>query len=104
MYARVEVLDFRLHCVEGTGSRDVVDDNLVPDFILPQTGCCRYVGSDGFLNDKAVGFEDRNGRSIVFGDKLNVVVGGELYGGNKRFLNRRVDSIAYSKVIAIVSE
>ena len=55
MYARVEVLDFRLDCVEGTGSRDAVDDNLVPDFILPKIGCCRYIGSDSFLNCKVVG-------------------------------------------------
>jgi len=49
-----------------------------------------------------VGFEDREGRSIVIGDKLDIVVGGELFDGNKRLLNCRVNSIAYSKVIGIV--
>ena len=102
MYARAEVWHFRLDCVEGTEHRDAVDDNLVPDFILPKTGCCRYVGSDDFLNGKAVGFEDGEGRNIVFGDNLDVVVGCELYCGNKRLLNCRVDSIVDSKVIGIV--
>jgi len=81
-----------------------VDDYLVPDFILPKSSCCRYIGSDGFLNGKAMGFENRESRCIVLSDKLDVVVGGELYGGNKRLLNCRVDSIAWSKVIGIVWE
>ena len=104
MYASVELLEFRLGCVEGTGSRDAMDDNLVPDFILPKTGCCRYVGSDGFINGKAVDFEDRDHSCIciVFGDKHDGAVGCELYGGNERLDNCRVDSIAYSKVIGIV--
>ena len=104
MYARGKDLEFRLDSVEGNESTDAVDDNLVPDFILPRTGCCSYVGSDSFLNGKAVSFEDRDGRSIVFGNKLDVVVGGELYSGHKRLLNCRVDSIAYSNVIGIVWE
>jgi len=104
VYARVEVLDFRLDSVEGAGSRDAVDDNLVADYILPKSCCCWYIGSYGFLNGRAVGFEDREGWSMVFGDKLDVVVGSELYGRNKRLLNCRVDSIVYSKVIGIVWE
>ena len=39
MGARVEVLDFRLNCREGTGGGDAVDDNLMPDFILPDASC-----------------------------------------------------------------
>jgi len=68
--ARVEVLDFRLDSGKGTGGRNAVDDNLVPDCILPKSSCCRYGGSYGFLNGRAVRFEDREGRSIVFGDKF----------------------------------
>ena len=104
VYARVEVLDCRLDNVEGSGSRDAVDDNLVPDFILPKTVCCRYIGSDGFLNGKEVAPEDQEGRSIVFGYNLDIVVGGELYSGNKILLNCRVNSIAYSKVVGSVWE
>ena len=54
---RVEVLVFRLDWIEGTGSRDTVDDNLMPDFILPNTGSWRDIGSNGIHNGKAVGFE-----------------------------------------------
>jgi len=73
---RVEVLDFRLHSVEGTGSGNAIDDNLVPDFILPKAGCCRYGCSHGFLNGRAVGFEDREGRvfSLVISLMLWFVV------------------------------
>ena len=46
MYARVEVFDFRLDCVEGTGSMDAMDDNLVPDFILRKTSSCKDGGSE----------------------------------------------------------
>jgi len=56
--ARVEVFDFRLESGKGTGGRNAVDDNHVPDFILHQSGCCRYGGSDGFRNGRAVRFED----------------------------------------------
>jgi len=101
---RVEVLDFRLDSVEGTGSGNAMDDNLVPDFILPKAGCCRYGCSDGFLNGRAVGFEDREGGGVVFGDKLDVVVCGELYGGNKRFLNCRVDGIVNGEGVGVVWE
>jgi len=52
--ARVEVLDFRLHRGKGTGGRNAVDNNLVPDIILPKSGCCRCGGSNGFLNGKVV--------------------------------------------------
>jgi len=53
-----------------------MDDNLVRDFILPKTGCCRYVGSDGLLNGKAVGFEDQEGGvlSLVISWTLWLVV------------------------------
>ena len=76
--ARVEVLDLRLNSVKGTGGRNAMDDHLVPDFILPKTGCCRYCCSDGFLNGRAMRLEDREGRSIVFGNELDVMVGSEL--------------------------
>src|SRR5437588_4664844 len=79
-----------------------MDDNFVPDFILPEAGCCRYGCSDGFLNSRAVGFEDRGGWSIVSRNKADIVVGGELYGSNKGFLNCRVDSIAYCEVVGVV--
>ena len=36
--ARIEVLNFRLDCIEGAGGRNAVDDNLVPDFIFPKSG------------------------------------------------------------------
>jgi len=101
---RVEVLDFRLNSVAGTGSGNAMDDKGMPDFILPKAGCCRYGCSDGFLNCRAVGFEDREGGGVVFGDKLEVVLWGELYGGNKRFLNCRVDGIANDEVVVIVTE
>ena len=104
MDPRVEVLDFRLDSVEGTGSGNARDDNLVPDFILPKAGCCRYGCSDGFLNGRAVGFEDREGGGVVFGDKLDVVVCSELYGGNKSFLNCRVDGIASLVRLLVLSE
>ena len=39
---------------------------------------------------------------IVFSDKLDVVTGGELYCGNKWFLNCRVDSIVYGEVVGVV--
>ena len=81
-----------------------MDDNFVPDFILPKAGCCRYGCSDGFLNGRTVGFEDRGSWSIVSGDKADIVVGGELYGSNKGFLNCRVDSIAYGEVVGVVRE
>jgi len=98
MYASVKVLGFRLDYLEGTGSRDAIDNNLLPDFILPKTSCCSYVASEGFLNGQVVGFKDRDGSSIVIGDKLDFVVGGKLYSSNKRLLDCRVDSIAYSQV------
>jgi len=101
---RVEILDFRLDSVEGTGSGNAVDNKLVTDCILPKAGCCRYGCSEGFLNCRAVGFEDREGRGVVFGDKLDVVVCGEHYGGNKRFLDCRVDGIANGEVVGIVWE
>ena len=104
MDTRVEVLDFRLDSMEGTGSGNAMDDNIVPDFILSKAGCCRYSCSNGFLNGRAVGLEDREGRGVVFGDKLYVVVGGDLYGRNKRFLNCRVDGIANGEVVGVVWE
>jgi len=48
--ARVEFLDFSVDNGKGTGGRNAVDDSLVPDFIIPKSCCCRYGGSDGFLN------------------------------------------------------
>ena len=89
MDARVEVLGFRLDSGKGTRGPNAMDNNLVPDFILPKTGCCKYGVSDGFLNGRAVRFEDREGRSIVFGDKFDVMVGSELYSRNKRLLDCR---------------
>ena len=81
-----------------------MDHNLVPDFILPKTGGCRYSGSDGFLNGRAVRFEDREGRSIVFGDKFDHMVGSELYSSNKRLLDCRVDSVSDGEVVGVVRE
>ena len=67
---RVEVLDFRLDSGKGTGGRNTMDNNLGLDFILPNTCCCRYGRGDDFLNSRAMRLEDREGRSIVFSDKL----------------------------------
>ena len=97
-------MDLRLDSVEGTGSWDAVDDDFMPDLIIPKTSGGGYGGSDGFLNGRAVSFEDREGRSVVFSDKFDIVVGGELYCGNKWFLNCRVDSVAYGKIVGIVRE
>jgi len=97
-------LDFRLDSGKGTGGRNTVDDNLVPDFILSKSSCGRYGGSDGFLNGRAVRFEDREGRSIVFGDKFDVMVGSELYSSNRRLLDCRVDSVSDIEVVGVVSE
>ena len=98
VHARVEVLDFRLDSGTGSRGRNAVDDTLVPDFILPKSSCCRYGGSDGFLNGRAVRFEDREGRSIVFGDKFDVMVGSERYSSKRRFLDCRVDSVSDGEV------
>jgi len=57
--ARVEVQYFRLDSGKGTGGRNAVDDNLMPDFILPKATCSRYGGSDSFLNGRAVRFKDK---------------------------------------------
>jgi len=81
---RVDVLNLRQDSVEGTGSGNAMDDNLVPDFILPKTGCCRYRCSDGFLNGSVVEFEDREGGGVVFSDKLDLVVCGEVYASAKK--------------------
>ena len=102
--ARVEVLDFRLASSKGSIGRNAVDYNLVADFILPKTGCCRYSGSDGFLNGSVVRFEDREGMSIVFGDKFDVMVGSELYSSNNRLLDCRVDSVSDGQVVGVVRE
>ena len=104
MDTRVEVLDFRLDSVEETGSGNAMDDKIVPDFVLPKAGCCRYGCSDSFLHGRAVGFEDREGSGVVLGDELDVVVCGELYSSNKRFLNCRVDGIANGEVVGVVWE
>ena len=101
---RVEVLNFRLDSVKGAGGRNAVNDDLMSDLIIPKTSSGRYGCSDGFLNGRAVSFEDREGRSIVFGNKLDVVTGGELYCSNKSLLNCRVDSIAYGEVVGVVWE
>ena len=79
-----------------------MNDDLMPGLIIPKTSGRGYGGSDGFLNGRAVSFEDREGRSIVFGDKLDVVTGCELYCSNMWLLNCRVDSIAYGEVVGIV--
>jgi len=99
--AGVEVLNFRLDTGKRTGGMKAMEDNLVPDFLLPETSCYRYDGSDGFLNGRAVGFEDREGRSIVFGDKFDVKVGSELYSINKRLLDCRVDKVSNGKVVGV---
>jgi len=104
MDARVEVLDFRLDSGKGNGGRNAVDDNLVPDCILTKTGYCRYGGSDGFLNGRAMRFEDREGRSIVFSDKFDVMVGSEHYSSNKRLLDCKVDSVSDIEVVGVVRE
>ena len=51
---RVEALDHGLDSGKGTGGRNAMGNNLVPDFIGPKTGSCRYGGSDGFLNGRAI--------------------------------------------------
>jgi len=81
-----------------------MDDDLVPDFILPKSGCCRYGGSDGFLNGRAVRFKDREGRSIIFGDKFDVMVRSQLYSSNKRLHDCRVDRLSDREVVGIVRE
>jgi len=101
---RIEVLNFRLDSGKGTTGRNAVDDNLVPDFILPKSGCCTYGGSDGFFNGRVGRFEDREGRSIVFGDKFDVMVGIELYSSNKRLLDCRVDSVSDGEVVGVVRD
>src|SRR5438270_4942861 len=93
-----------MNSVGGAGSRNAVNDDLVPDLILPEASSCGYVGSDGFLNCRAVGLEDRACWGVVFGNKAYVVVGSELYCCHKRFLNSRVDGIAYGKVVGSVRE
>jgi len=85
--AKVQVLDFRLDSGKGTGGRNTMDNNLVPDFILLKTGCCSYSGSDSFLNGTPVSFDDRECRSIVFSDRFDVVVGSEVHSSNKRLLD-----------------
>jgi len=102
--AKVEVLHFRRDSAKGTGGRNAVDDNLVPDFILPKTGCCRYGGSDGFLNAIVVRFEASECMSIVFGDRFHVMVGSELYSSNQRLLDCRVDSVCDGQVVGVVRE
>jgi len=102
--ARVEVLDFRLDSGKGTGCRNAVNDDIVPDFICPKSSCCRYGCSDGILNGRAVGFENREGWSIVFGDKFDVMIGSKLYSSNKRLLDCRVDSVSESEVVGVVRE
>ena len=98
------MLDCRLDGVEGTGIGNAMDNNLVPDFILPKAGFCRYGCSNGFLNGRVVGFEDREGGGVVFGDKLDVGVCSELYGGKKWFLNCRVAGIRNGEVVGVVWE
>ena len=102
--ARVKVLGFRTDSGIGTGGRNTVDGNLVPDFILPKTSCCRYGGFDGFLNGRTVQFEDPEGRSIFFGGKFDVMVDSELYSSNKRLLDCRVDSVSDGEVVGVVRE
>jgi len=81
-----------------------MDTNLVPDFTLPKSGCCRYSDSDGFLNGRVVRFEAREGRSIVFGDEIDVMVGGELYSSNMKLLDCRIDSICDGEIVGVVRE
>ena len=47
-------------------------------------------------------FDNREGMSIVFGDKFDVMVGSELYCSNKRLLDCRVDSVSDGEVVGIV--
>jgi len=42
--------------------------------------------------------------SIFFGDKFDVVVGGELYRRNKRLLDYRVDNVSDGEVVGAVRE
>jgi len=100
--ARVEVLDFGLNSGKGTGGRNAMDDNLVSDFILPKSGCTRYDRSDGFRNGRTVRFEDRKGRSIVFGDKFDVMVHSKLNSSHKRLVDCRVDRISDGEVVGVV--
>jgi len=102
--ARVQVLDFRLDRDTGTEGRNAMDYHLVPDFILPKTSCCMYGGSDGFLNGRAVRFEDREGRGIVFGQEFDVMVGSEVLSSNKRLLDCSVDSVSDGEVVGVVRE
>ena len=71
-----------LESVEGAGGRNAVDDDLMPDLIISKSSGGRYGGSDGFLNGRAVGFEDREGRGIVFANKLDVMTHCELDSGS----------------------
>jgi len=51
-----------------------------------------------------VRFEVREGGSIVFGDKFDVMVGSELYSSNKRLLDCRVDSVSDGEVVGVVKK
>jgi len=101
---RDEVLNLRLDRVEGTGSRNRMDNNLMPDLKLRKASCCKYGCSDSFLDSRVVGVEQIEGMSIVLGDKLDVEIGKELYDDNKRFLDDRVDSPVNSEVVGIIWE
>jgi len=48
--------------------------------------------------------EDREGRSIVFGDRFEVMVVSKLYSSNQRLLDSRVESVSYGEVVVVIRE
>ena len=97
MGAWVVFFNLRLDCSEGGGSGDAVKDDLVPDFIFSEANGSGNGGSDCFLNNRAVVFEDRGGRCVILCEEEDMVVGGELNRCNHWFFDCSVDCIAYSE-------
>ena len=74
----------------------------MPDFVFSEANGSWNDVSDGFLNNGSMVFEDRGGRCVILGEEEDVVVGGELNGCNKWFLNCSVEGIAYGEGVGII--